>query len=50
MPGERAPADPLTIESRKRVAELRELGITESAWKRLVERAKKDKAAEEKAA
>jgi hypothetical protein len=32
VPGERAASDPATIESRKRAAELRALGVTESEW------------------
>ncbi len=44
VPGERAPADPATIENRKRVAELVKLGVTESEWNAIRERIEKERA------
>jgi hypothetical protein len=45
VPGERAPADPATIENRKRVAEPVKLGVTEAEWNAIRERIEKDRAA-----
>jgi hypothetical protein len=50
VPGERAASDPATIESRKRVAELRALGVTEAEWNRMKEAIQKDRAKAAKAA
>jgi hypothetical protein len=44
VPGERAPADPVTIENRKRVAELVKLGATESGWNAIRARIEKERA------